>query len=105
MSTQLQCLNTSQNTYAFEQPLFDRLQLLEHDWAMPQKIQSTNVFTTLALALKAKDPQLYQHSYYVQSFASQLSNALEMTENEKITIELGALFHDIGKLAISDTIL
>lgn len=105
MGTLLQSLAFSHNIYAFEQPLFDRLQLLEHDWYISQKNQSTDVFSTLALALKAKDPQIYRHSYQVQYFASQLSNTLGLTEDEKITIELGALFHDIGKLAISDAIL
>ena len=45
-------------------------------------------FSTLALAIKAKDPQLYKHSYQVQYFASRLSYALGLTEDEKITIEL-----------------
>lgn len=105
MGTLLQSQAFSHNAYAFEQPLFDRLRVLEHDWHLSQKNQFTDVFSTLALALKAKDPQLYRHSYQVQRFASQLSNALGLTEDEKITIELGALFHDIGKLAISDAIL
>lgn len=105
MSIPLQRLITSHNMYAFEQPLFERLQLLEHDWYVSQKTQSTDVFSTLALALKAKDLQLYRHSYQVQYFASQLSNALDLAEDEKITIELGALFHDIGKLAIQNAIL
>ncbi len=98
-------LATFQHTFAFERPLFDRLQLLEHDWYMPQKNSVAGVFSTLALALKAKDPQLYRHSYRVQYFASCLSNALGLAEDEKISIELGALFHDIGKLAIPDAIL
>ncbi|MHB8597343.1 MAG: HD-GYP domain-containing protein [Ktedonobacteraceae bacterium] len=105
MSTTLQCLTTIQNVYPFEQTLCDRLQLLEHDWYAAQKNHPTGVFSTLAFALKAKDPQLYRHSYQVQYFASLLSDALSLTEDEKITIELGALFHDIGKLAISDAIL
>ncbi len=82
MSTQLQHPVSPQDIYAFEQPLFDRLQLLEHDWYVSQKNHSTHVFSTLALALKAKDPQLYRHSYQVQYFASQLSNALGLTEDE-----------------------
>lgn len=93
------------HNYSFEQSLFDRLQVLEHDWYIPQQGHSTNVLPTLALALKAKDPQLYRHSYQVQYFASQLSDVLGLSEDEKTTIELGALFHDIGKLAISDSIL
>lgn len=105
MGTLLQSLAFSHNIYAFEQPLLDHLQVLEHNWYISQENHSTNVFSTLALALKAKDSQLYRHSYQVQYFASQLSNILGLTEDEKITIELGALFHDIGKLAISNAIL
>ena len=105
MNTSLQPPTASQHAYTFERPLFDRLQLLETDWYMPQKNHASGVFSTLALALKAKDPQLYRHSYRVQYFASCLSNALGLPEDEKIAIELGALFHDIGKLAILDAIL
>ncbi|MEO8972882.1 MAG: HD-GYP domain-containing protein [Ktedonobacteraceae bacterium] len=105
MSTTLQYLPTIQNVYAFEPSLLNRLQLLEHDWYAAQENHPANVFATLAFALKAKDPQLYRHSYQVQYFASLLSDALGLAEDEKITIELGALFHDIGKLAISDAIL
>jgi putative nucleotidyltransferase with HDIG domain len=105
MSTQVQRPVTSQHIYEFEQPLFDRLQLLEHDWYVSQKNHATAAFSTLALALKAKDSQLYQHSYRVHYLASRLSDALGLTEDEKITIELGALFHDIGKLAIQNAIL
>lgn len=105
MGTSLQSAVLSSNIYAFEQPLLDRLQLLEHDWYISQKNHSTGVFSTMALALKAKDPQLYRHSYQVQYYASRLSEALGLTEDEKITIELGAFFHDIGKLAIQNAIL
>jgi cyclic di-GMP phosphodiesterase len=105
MQTPLQRLTSTQNVYAFEASLFDRLQLLENNWHVAQQDHASGVFSTLALALKAKDPQLYRHSYRVQYFASCLSNALGLAEDEKITIELGALFHDIGKLAIHDAIL
>lgn len=105
MSTPVKHPDTPLDIYGFEQQLFDRLQLLEHNWYVPQKNHTTGVFYTLTLALKTKDPQLYRHSYQVQYFASRLSDALGLTESEKIAIELGALFHDIGKLAIQDAIL
>ena len=89
----------------FEQSLFDRLHLLEYAWFSARNMPVKSVFSTLAFTLKAKDLELYQHSYRVQYFASHLGAALGLTEDERMLVELGALFHDIGKLAIRDTIL
>ena len=105
MSTSLQHMVSFHNAYTFEQPLFDRLQMLEHNWYASDKNHTAHVFHTLTLALKAKDLQLYRHSYQVQCFASHLGNVLSLSEDERIILELGALFHDIGKLAIQNAIL
>lgn len=89
----------------FEQLLFDRLHWLEYSWFSARNLPVKSVFSTLVFTLKAKDLELYHHSYRVQYFATHLSAALGLTEDERMIIELGALFHDIGKLAIQDTIL
>lgn len=89
----------------FEQALFDRLDVLTDAWFSARHTASNTIFSTFMLAMKAKNLELYHHSYRVQYFASHLSAALGFSEEEKITIELGALFHDIGKLAIQNSIL
>jgi putative nucleotidyltransferase with HDIG domain len=64
-----------------------------------------SVLSTLALVIKAKDPQLYLHSRRVQSLANHLTHAMNLPENERVTIGLAALFHDIGKIRIEDALL
>ncbi len=59
----------------------------------------------LLLAMKAKDSLLYEHSLRVLHFTHHLAQALPLPEAEVTTIELAALFHDVGKLAISDELL
>lgn len=106
MNAQLRNVSVSSSIpCTFEQALFDRLDVLEDYWFSARNMPSKTIFSTLMHALKAKDLELYHHSYRVQYFASHLSAALGFSEEEKITIELGALFHDIGKLAIQGNIL
>ncbi len=59
----------------------------------------------LLLELKAKDPQLYAHSQRVLRFTSRLTRVLHLQQAEATTIELAALFHDVGKLAIHTELL
>ncbi|MDQ6662689.1 MAG: HD domain-containing protein [Chloroflexota bacterium] len=63
------------------------------------------VLTMLTQVLQAKDVQLYTHSYHVYILVSQLTKALHLNEKERRTIELAALFHDIGKITIHNTVL
>jgi len=65
----------------------------------------SHTLSALIAALKAKDSQLYRHSYRVQYFARQLTAVLKLTEEETKTIKLAALLHDIGKIGIHETIL
>jgi putative nucleotidyltransferase with HDIG domain len=64
-----------------------------------------SVLSILALAIKAKDPQLYLHSRRVQSLAKRLMQAMNLPKEERITISLAALLHDIGKIYIEDALL
>lgn len=61
--------------------------------------------SALISLLKAKDLELYQHSLRVQHFSCCLMQTLTLTENETVTIELAALFHDIGKISIPSKVL
>ena len=64
-----------------------------------------SVLSTLALTIKAKDPQLYLHSRRVQTLATSLMLAMNLPENQRVTIGLAAFFHDIGKIRIEDALL
>ena len=64
-----------------------------------------SVLSTLALTIKAKDPQLYLHSRRVQSLANCLMHAMNLPKEERVTIGLAGLFHDIGKIRIEDVLL
>ena len=55
--------------------------------------------------MKAKDRQLYTHSLRVHSLASSLISVLYLPEKDALTIGLAAFFHDIGKMAINNTLL
>jgi len=64
-----------------------------------------SVLSTLALAIKARDAQLYLHSRRVQSLAIRLAQAMNLPQAERVTIGLAALFHDIGKICIDTALL
>ncbi len=59
----------------------------------------------LASALLKLDNYTFNHSYRVHKLALLIGKELELSDQELELLELGALFHDIGKLKISRTIL
>jgi putative nucleotidyltransferase with HDIG domain len=66
----------------------------------------SEIFSSFIPALKAKDVQLYRHSLRVHSLAlSFTTTILRLPEAESLKIGLAAIFHDIGKININDTIL
>lgn len=89
----------------FERPLLLTLDQLGKQLKDERKQQYAEVFSSLALALHIKDAQLYRHSQRVQHYARQIACTLDLPKNELQTIELAALFHDIGKIGISDSVL
>jgi putative nucleotidyltransferase with HDIG domain len=61
---------------------------------------------SLALAIDAKDPYTHGHLYRVRHFAVELAKRLGMTDETHLTgLSFSALVHDIGKIAIPDTVL
>ena len=65
----------------------------------------TDVVSALMEALKVKDMGTYEHSIRVAQYAVFLARALKLSHEELITVELGALFHDLGKIGVPDGIL
>ncbi|HYM63795.1 MAG TPA: HD domain-containing phosphohydrolase [Gaiellaceae bacterium] len=60
---------------------------------------------SLNATVEAKDPYTAGHSLRVQRIALALGEELEFTPVEMDALRFGALFHDIGKIAIPDGIL
>jgi putative nucleotidyltransferase with HDIG domain len=62
--------------------------------------------SSFTLAMQAKDVVLYKHSLRVQSLVLAFTTTvLHLPEAEAMTIGLAALFHDLGKMNISETLL
>src|SRR5205823_5506591 len=65
--------------------------------ALPQAVLDT--VTSLAFAIDAKDHYTQGHSQKVSAYAALIAEAMEMSEAEIDEIRLGAVLHDIGKVA------
>ena len=59
----------------------------------------------LAAALEARDAETRGHSERVVAYCTRLGKHLGLTGRELITLEQGALLHDIGKIGVRDAIL
>jgi putative nucleotidyltransferase with HDIG domain len=59
----------------------------------------------LAAALEARDVETKGHSERVVAYCMRLGKALSLTDRDLITLEHGALLHDIGKIGVPDAIL
>ena len=70
-------------------------------------LQSASVATiaALAAAVDAKDHYTKGHSEAVAKYAVAISNELHMTDEEKFSVRIAALLHDVGKIGMPDTIL
>jgi putative nucleotidyltransferase with HDIG domain len=84
--------------------------LQEHSAALSESYdaleQSTlDAIESLNAAVEAKDPYTAGHSARVQRVALALGNELQLSSDELDALRLGGLFHDIGKIAIPDSIL
>ena len=60
---------------------------------------------SLNATVEAKDPYTAGHSLRVQRIALAIADELGLTPRERDELRLGALFHDIGKIAVPDRIL
>ena len=63
------------------------------------------VAKALIHALELKDPYTSGHSFRVYKIAKEIGKIYELDEESQISIEGGALLHDIGKVGIRDSIL
>ena len=65
----------------------------------------SEIATSLAGAIDAKDPYTKGHSTSVSHFSEALARAINLPENEVQRIKLGALLHDVGKIGVPENIL
>ena len=64
-----------------------------------------NAILALSSALDAKDRYTRGHSLRVASMARNIATVMGMDQNWTSALELGGLLHDVGKIAIPDSIL
>lgn len=64
-----------------------------------------DAIAVLARAIEAHEPAIYGHPRRVAYLAKVIAQVLGWEKERLATIETGALLHDLGKIAISDTIL
>ena len=65
----------------------------------------SDVLFTLVRALETKDHYLYEHSYRVMHFTLKFAQSLNLAPGIVSTFTLGGLFHDLGKISLSNTLL
>lgn len=72
-----------------------------------QKLHLTFLHTAEALAeaINSRDPYTGGHTRRVQDYALQMADALGLEDEDKESLRLAAILHDIGKIGIDDAIL
>jgi putative two-component system response regulator len=63
------------------------------------------VLRSLALMIEARDAYTEGHCARLARYATELGTILEVSEDDLITLGRGGYFHDIGKIALPDSIL
>ena len=69
------------------------------------QIHLSEIATSLAGAIDAKDPYTKGHSTSVSRYSEALARSLNLPETEVERIMLGALLHDVGKIGIPENVL
>ena len=69
------------------------------------KHDPASAIDALMLALRKRLPETYEHSRRVARMSTRLSQALSIAADSRTDIEQAALLHDIGKIAMPDTLL
>jgi putative nucleotidyltransferase with HDIG domain len=59
----------------------------------------------IAATIDARDGYTHRHSERVAALTAQLARELGLSDSERETAELSALLHDVGKIAVPDSIL
>jgi putative nucleotidyltransferase with HDIG domain len=63
------------------------------------------VINSLTAAIEAKDPYTVGHSKRVETYSELIATQMKLSNKKIYTIKIAALFHDIGKIGINDSVL
>ena len=79
---------------------------MQFDWAIRKRLceQHLKMLNDISAALGQKDSYTQAHGHRVAVYAMRLARHLRLPEDEVRYIGIGGLFHDVGKLALSDKI-
>ncbi len=72
---------------------------------LDSKQQSYKVINALTAAIEAKDPYTVGHSKRVETYSELIATQMRLSRKKIYTIKIAALFHDIGKIGINDSVL
>lgn len=64
-----------------------------------------NTIKALVITIEAKDPYTHGHSERVMIYSQAIAQELNLSNDEKETIRLAGLLHDIGKIGIDESII
>ena len=67
--------------------------------------EAQEVIIALAATIDARDPYTRGHSERVSYYAEMLGRAVGVSTEEQRLLHFGGLFHDIGKIAVRDSVL
>ncbi|MBC8140161.1 MAG: HD domain-containing protein [Armatimonadetes bacterium] len=77
---------------------------LEHGREELQRLYMATV-ESFVLAIDAKDRYTQEHIRRVKDYSMELATEMRLSDTERKSVEYGALLHDIGKIAIPESIL
>ena len=92
------------NTFVDNKEL-DTVQLLDELNGLLTKTRNSFHLLSLLNIMKERDDVIFHHSINVALLASMLGNMIHMDEKDLNTLKVGAILHDVGKLAIPQKIL
>jgi putative nucleotidyltransferase with HDIG domain len=67
--------------------------------------RTTSLLSGLVNALDLRDTETQSHSRRVARFSRRLAEQLGLVDDDLLSVERGALLHDVGKIGVSDAIL
>ncbi|MBA3263250.1 MAG: HD domain-containing protein [Thermoleophilaceae bacterium] len=91
--------------HVFARIVADQLEREEIQGKAQQLESQASAAATLIAAVDARDSYTGEHSQAVVAHAGAVARDLGLSVSEAKNVELGALLHDIGKIAIPDAIL
>ena len=116
MSVLKDAMNAGANDYLQKPVKLDELPVviernlhryLQEKAARPKDREHTllQAITALMRALDAKDSYTFGHSQRVVKLAMLMADELQLSSEERFTLQLAAALHDIGKIGMPDSIL